>query len=321
MPECSEGTLSKRAKYNWIRINPVCFYENFFINRGEISGDLALSSIPVTGSTITRFLPYEVGRIAVRPGTKPYIFQVKLGRGALPAVGLIARIGQVFADLSISILQLKVSSIREVTRVIIIADLKERENLMQRILEELKKLEYCEEVSVIPPIAEGIAIDTLSFPLLLGGKRAVIMRDLFYEGLFKSGWERFGVAYSVLLYSAGFDAGRSAFRHHRELSQSPELIVKIAEALFQMLGYGVLEILKIDDASREAVARVYSSFECELFKGSGEARGSFVRGMLAGWFAERWGVPYEEVVAREYKCIARGDEYCEYVISVKKKEK
>ncbi|MEM4790420.1 MAG: hypothetical protein QXS92_01320 [Thermofilum sp.] len=266
-------------------------------------------------------LPYEVGRFAVKPETRPYIFHVKLGGGAVYATGIIAEVGQIFADKGVSILHVKAVAVGDAVRLIVIADLKGVEDLASRIAEEIRgKVKFCEEVVVEPPLADGVAIDKLSFPILFGGGRAVIMRDIVYEGLVKSGWERFGSAYAVLLYSAGFEAGRSVFKAHKELAQSPEVLERVAEAFFQMFGYGILEIIRVDDAAREAVARVHHSFECELFRGAGEPRGSFVRGMLAGWLAERWGVTFEEMVAREEKCVAKGDEYCEYKFSLRRRK-
>ncbi|MEM2246299.1 MAG: hypothetical protein QXD46_06875 [Thermofilum sp.] len=275
----------------------------------------------VTVFKAVKTLPYEVGRIAAKPGTRPYIFHVKLGGEAVQAIGIIAEVGQIFASKGLGILHFKAVAVGDAVRLIIIADLKGAEDLAPKIAEEIRrKVKFCEEVIVDPPIAEGVAIDRLSFPTLFGGGRAIVMRNITYEGLIKSGWERFGSAYAVLLYSAGFEAGRNAFKAHKELAQLPEVLERVAEALFQMFGYGILELVRVDDAAREAVARVHHSFECELFRGAGEPRGSFVRGMLAGWLAERWGVTFEEMVAREEKCVAKGDEYCEYKFSLRRRK-
>lgn len=245
---------------------------------------------------------------------------MRLGSRAIQAIGTIAEVGRIFAEFNVSILHFKAVAVGDFARLIIIADLKGVENLAPNIADRIRKsVEFCEEVIVQPPLEDGIAIDTLSFPLLLSQERAVIMRRAVYEGLIKSGWERFGTAYAVLLYSAGFESGRNAFRDHKKLSQDPEALVRIAIAFFQLVGYGVPEFFRVDDAAREAVFRVHDSFECSLFKGAGEPRGSFVRGLIAGWLAERWSVSFEEVVAREERCIAKGDEYCEFKVSVKGK--
>ncbi len=262
-------------------------------------------------------IPYEVGRFSYVPGTRPYLFRLVLSSEALRAVGVLEKIIRIFAENGISLLQLKVSaSSGGKLSIVLIADFKGREHLLEHVSRELSKVEFVESVRVIPPVVEGVVVDALSFPLTLMGQRVVIYRRAVYEGFIKSGWSRFGSAYGVLLYLAGFEAGRLAYRDHAQLVRDPLAQVRLAEALFQMLGYGILRVVRLDDERREAVARVYESFECELFKGAGEIRGSFVRGLIAGWLAERWGVKEEDILAREVKCIARGDPYCEYNIRV-----
>lgn len=86
------------------------------------------------------------------------------------------------------------------------------------------------------------------------------------------------------------------------------------------MGFERLEFLTIDEARKEATVRVYDSFVCQLFIGTREIRGNFVRGFVAGWLAGHWGISGEyEVLAREVKCIAKGDPYCEFVARVEKK--
>lgn len=265
-------------------------------------------------------LPYEVGRLSYVPGTKPFLFRLTLSAEALQAVGVLERLVKIFADKNIPLLQLKVSAPPEgKVSVVLIADFKGREHLLEHMSKELSRIDFVESVHVAPPVAEGVAVDTLSFPLTLMGRRVVIFRGPVYEGFIKGGWSRFGSAYAILLYMAGFESGRLAYRDHAKLTQDPSAQLRVAEALFQMLGYGILELVKVDDERREAVARVYESFECELFRGAGEIRGGFVRGVIAGWLAERWGVKEErEILAREVKCIAKGDPYCEYHVRVEK---
>jgi predicted hydrocarbon binding protein len=94
------------------------------------------------------------------------------------------------------------------------------------------------------------------------------------------------------------------------------------EAFFQLLGFGRLEFLRVDDRGMEAAYRVYDSFECELFKGAGEIKSSFVRGVAGGFLAERWGVSDpDEVVVREEKCVAKGDPYCEARVWVERRKR
>lgn len=266
-------------------------------------------------------LPYEVGRFAYIPGSRPYIFYLVMGAGAPHVPGILEKIVRVFRDKGVPILQLKISAPTGGRGgVIVIADLKGREDLAESLSKELSGVELVEKVYVIAPIINGISVDTLSFPLTLMGQRAVILRQPLYEGFIKGVWKQFGSAGAILLYLAGFEAGRLAYRDHARLTEDPSAQLALAQALFQMLGYGVLELVKVDDERREAVARVHDSFECELFRGAGEVRGGFVRGLIAGWLAGRWGVSEErEILAREVKCIAKGDPYCEYHVRAERK--
>jgi predicted hydrocarbon binding protein len=77
------------------------------------------------------------------------------------------------------------------------------------------------------------------------------------------------------------------------------------------LGWGILEYAEINPEAGEAKIRVYQSYECETGKGSEKPYGHFIRGILAGFFAN---IFEKEAKAVETKCIATGDPYCEYVI-------
>ncbi|MGC8836604.1 MAG: V4R domain-containing protein, partial [Infirmifilum sp.] len=135
-----------------------------------------------------------------------------------------------------------------------------------------------------------------------------------YEGFIKGGYERFGSAFAVMLYLMGFEAGRKAFVDYYSVFHDFNTLQKVVTAAFQMLGYGVPEVVMVDDNAHRAVVRVYDSFECELFKGADNVRSGFIRGFIAGFLAGHWNV--KRVFAREVKCIARGDPYCEFHVEV-----
>ena len=262
-------------------------------------------------------LAYEVGRLVHLPGTRPYIFYLVFKHEALRAVGLLEKVARVFAELDTPILQLKTSVpyAGESLRVIVITDLAGRESLASKLAEMLRKIPTVLKVEYEEPLMDGWVLDTKSFPLRLFNERAILMNRAVYEGLIRSGWERFGSGYGQLLYIVGFEIGRYVYgRYCSHLDR--ELMSKLALNLMQLMGYGIVDVVELDDSGFRAVVRVYDSFECELFRGVGEIRGNLVRGMLAGWLAERWGgLSFDQVTAREVKCIARGDPHCEYHIT------
>jgi predicted hydrocarbon binding protein/predicted amino acid-binding ACT domain protein len=267
-------------------------------------------------------IPVEVTLHVHIPGTNPYVFYLELSKEALEAVGILERVAHIFAERGIPILQLSITASGVAGRitVIVFVDLKEEE-LARGLVSELEKVPYALHVSYSKPVVSGFAYCNRCFPPTVRGQRAIIFSKQVYEGFFREGWERFGTAFPVLLYTLGFQSGRLAYESHMRIAGgNAQAAVKVAEAFFQLLGYGKLEVLRIDDARREAVVRFYDNFECELFKGAGEIRAGITRGFVGGWLAARWGVSKaEEVIVREEKCIARGDPYCEARVWVEKR--
>ncbi|RLF03193.1 MAG: hypothetical protein DRK00_09080, partial [Thermoprotei archaeon] len=157
-----------------------------------------------------RLTPYAVGRALFEPGTRPYIFYLDLKREVLRAVGILEQITRIFARRGVSVMQVKASILKRI-RVIIIADLRGREQLAEAIAAQLREVDYVMDVWYDPPITDGVAVDRYSFPLTFLEERVVIFRREVYEGLIASGWGRFGSGYGQLLYIAGFDAGRKAY--------------------------------------------------------------------------------------------------------------
>ncbi|MEM4873573.1 MAG: hypothetical protein QW518_07915 [Thermofilaceae archaeon] len=269
----------------------------------------------------TIYTPYVVGRLAVVPGAVPFVFHIRFKPEALTAVGVLDKLVDVLAGMGVPILLLKVSAARagEALTAILIADLKGKERMAEDIAQKMKRVPYVSDVLYAPPIVDGVAIDPFSFPLLLQGDRAIIFSRPIYEGLVKEGWQRFGTPYAILLYTVGYGAGFRGYEKHSKIVDRRHAW-KLFESYLLAVGFGRFEIVRLDDERREAVVRVYDSFECELFQGAGEIRGNFIRGLIAGWLAGYWGVTGEfEVVAREMRCIAKGDPYCEYVARVERK--
>lgn len=249
--------------------------------------------------------PYEIPTFVYVSGSTPYVFNMELKAEALKVAGILEHVASVFAAHGVSILQVFVA-FGEISRLVVFADVKEK-RLADQIARELRKVPTVLDVSYLEPVADGFAYCHLCFPPTVRGLRAIILSKQVYEGFFREGWSRFGTGFPILLYMLGFKAGYLAYEVHSKIAGGDaQAAVKVAEAFFQVLGYGRLEMRSIDDRRKEAICRVYDSFECDLFKGVGEIRAGFVRGLIGGWLAARWGVPEaEKVVAREEKCVAK----------------
>ncbi len=120
-------------------------------------------------------------------------------------------------------------------------------------------------------------------------------------------------AASTILWYQGFSAGgsiyewfKSVFKFARERE-----ILELAGTLAGLCGWGLVEVVEIDEGACKARIRLYNSFECSLFLGEGKRASHFFRGLVAGFLTGYFGV---KVRAVEVKCIAAGDPYCEFKV-------
>ena len=200
--------------------------------------------------------------------------------------------------------------------VIFFLDITSLDTSPESLYESLKKVPIFKRVELIKPVIDGLIMDTCSFPQFLAEERAVVFRRANYEAWIRKMREKYGDAFNAILYHIGFEAGQNAYKHlSRKYDTSDRNLLKIASEFAKVLGYGVFDVDKF--SSREAIVKVYGSFECELFGNSGEPEGHLVRGMIAGFVAAIWNVEMDDVEARETRCIAKGDPYCEFHIRKK----
>jgi len=134
------------------------------------------------------------------------------------------------------------------------------------------------------------------------------------RGIFVSFRRHLGSGGAAMLYHLGLEAGRSRGRHAmemarrvgiRSLDRALELVAKALKAL----GYGIIEILEFQEEPPIIRMRIYQSIECELGRGVGQPFSQYVRGIIAGMISE---ILQREMTAKEVKCIAKGDSYCEF---------
>jgi len=183
----------------------------------------------------------------------------------------------------------------------------------ENIVEELRNNNNVLSIKSIEPVIEGIIVDTIHFPLTIGGRRAIVLRKPIFEALIKGFREKFGSVSEAFLYYIGYEIGKEALKSHYQMSvnKNSEELVRLSEALFKAVGWGRLRILEYSSSDCFAIAIVEKSFECELAGKTNKPYSQFIRGALAGWFSEMTG---KKCSAEETKCIAKGDPYCEFHI-------
>ena len=254
---------------------------------------------------------YEIGRYVYHPHLDVYGIYIVMRSEILETPSVLVNIFKLFAENELPIVHFKLSrpQLKEPIRALIFFAIGRRKEVIDSIIEELKRKDYIIEVMLIEPIFKGFVADTVMFPPTLNGERIVILRQPLIKMLLNAIVKEYGNGFEVLLYYIGYEYGKLAYATHVEIvGRDREKMITLSKVLFQLLGFGRMEVADINLKDKTAVVRIYDSIECSSFKNSTRPKSYFIRGMLAGWFEEFFGV---KMHSEETKCIARGDPYCE----------
>ena len=145
------------------------------------------------------------------------------------------------------------------------------------------------------------------FSRTISDDRAIIFCRGVYEALLKGMREKFGSAGEAILYYEGFQIGYETCKNYVSI----EHLIEDIKFLHRIMGWATIQEMRIDLEKKRAKIRVSRNFECELYRRSNKPYSYFYRGILAGLFSR---IFKEEIRARETKCIAKGDPYCEFEI-------
>ena len=262
-------------------------------------------------------IPFQVQRFIYRRGRRLYGIIVE----AFSKPGVLASISSIMAERGLDILYSTALAVEAGERggIIFLIDFTDSDVTPQAIAEELKALDFVEDVTIIEPVVDGFLIDDATFPIMLGRRRALILDDGMLRGIFISFRERLGSGGEAMLYHLGLEAGRIRGRHAAMFAQRLGIkgldkgLETVAKAL-KALGYGIIEFMELQENPPRARVRVYNSIECELGRGAGHPFSQYIRGLITGIASEFFK---REMTAREVKCIAVGDHYCEFELQPK----
>mgnify|MGYP000232785287 CR=1 FL=1 len=178
--------------------------------------------------------PLDIVRAVYLPGRKLYGFVIFLKN--IP--GALAKTSRVFWKNSINILYCNTVSKGEISDSFFICDFTFSKAATDEIIKQLKNVSEVLEVTVIEPIVPGFLIDYVHFPILLAGKRCLIVRQEIMKEMTKGMRDEWGSAAGVFLYHMGKRVGRLLWRAHQKLSDKIEDTIKILEALMKSTGLG-----------------------------------------------------------------------------------
>ncbi len=168
--------------------------------------------------------------------------------------------------------------------------------------------------SIVVEGTGGLVVDTIHFPLKLNsGETMILARKEIFSDMFKRLGEMFGSGGQAIIFEEGEATGESDARRLIEIfgndlaqQSTPELSM-----LYLSLGWGQPELVRFNPQPFSATIRLFDSFECSGQKSS-KANSQFIRGHMVGLI----DVLFEKhVKCTETKCLALGDECCEFVLS------
>ena len=230
--------------------------------------------------------------------------------------GVLAKETKLLADSNVNIVNIVVSSptleAREVTTTLLL-DFSNSERSPKDIAEGLTSLEEVKSVDFVEPQLPMVIFDTYHFPLTLAGERAIVWGESWLKGLLEGIKRAFGEVGETVLYHTGYETGKKvaeSYKDNFEVNLRLSL-GKLLALITQSMGWGVLRAVVWDVDERVFILRVRDLWECKLAGKSDKPNSQFYRGVLAGVFTSIFG---REMVALETKCIAKGDEYCEFLI-------
>lgn len=170
--------------------------------------------------------------------------------------------------------------------------------------------------SIVVESKNGLLVDTVHYPLALNtGERAMMIRTEHLGRMLTAMRRQFGTGGNVMLYQEGLFYGKDEVADYIKRLGFGFARSNLKDVLmvYQALGWFKLEGVDQNEQDRTVTIRTSGSFECEGAKSLGPYS-HFMRGCLSGGLTTILG---EEMLCKETKCIAAGDQYCEFVLMPK----
>lgn len=141
--------------------------------------------------------------------------------------------------------------------------------------------------------------------------RYLLVRPETLAAFQKAAEEEIGEKASSILYQSGFQGGTLSSKRYREVfGFSDEEITQFMVEMGPQIGWGRFELERFD-AHKILIVRVYHSPFAEAYGPSSKPVCHMIRGVLGGMgsLALR-----RDIESKEVSCLAKGDEYCRFVI-------
>jgi len=164
------------------------------------------------------------------------------------------------------------------------------------------------------------AIPLKYYPLRFHGMRIVIFGEPVLKSIVEGIKKEYGkTAGPILLWNIGYQGGLGVAKEFKEKYKFENIEDYFAMLRLRgiVLGWFVISHIDIHLKNNIIVLRMTDNWECNMVKGKFKTPQShFVRGIISGFASYILG---KNMVAKEIKCIAKGDNYCEFIVLEKHK--
>ncbi len=259
-------------------------------------------------------IPFYIDTLIDTPDVDTVAFVIK-GENK---VGVANQVTNVFAEKGINIVKITVPypvpADKPSFELTVIAE-KCGGDCAEKIAEELKRrVPGVTEVRVYKPYNRLLIIEY--HPLIAVGERSIILPETALRGLITVLLSNWGdLAASTSIRKLGRNIGENLYEKLSSYvaGDDYDTLSEIFIRSLQAMGIGIVEILSNTASDGEVIFRIYDNIECRNYGHTGKPMSSLVKGIIEGFYRRLWE---KRVVVREEKCLAKGDKYCEFNVSV-----
>jgi len=178
--------------------------------------------------------------------------------------------------------------------------------------EELeRKISQMRDVSQVEMKPTTLGFDVFHFPLKALGYRIIMWNAQNFGSYVKRLIEVLGDVAFPILYNLGRAEAEYMWKRMSSEGGSKEDVLKILQETYRASGWGIIEFGEINYKEGRTNVKIRQHVVPESLGKSNRPVCHDIRGYLTGIFSEYFG---RKISATEVKCMATGDEYCEFEI-------
>ena len=229
-------------------------------------------------------------------------------------VDALKRFIDVIRDCKIEIVDVHLTRLLEKGDAFILIDITKSKLSLDEIYEKLRAVGGLGDIKIQEVPLKGYGFHVLLYPPQIGPFSVTITINSFLSTLLNAIKDKWGSAGEVAVYRIGETVGEEIYRiigsTYKAIGRE---FINIINIIFRLMGW--MEKLEISEYSDEnVIIKVYDSIECRYVE-SEKSNSQFFRGILLGIFKQ---LLKNDVKVVEDKCIAKGDKYCQFKITVRK---